>query len=849
MADDRLPLLRGRITSVDSYEAPQSPRGKPPRLPSLEPHDHSAKLLAQLDAIRATVNARSDTARDELATREIIAVHPIPGADLTPNVLDDAREAWLVGVVPETGAVLLDVASADVGYLRKKIEAFGDDSKIIPKTHKDGTPKLDDAGAQVTARAAETAVAPIHAVKIASLDDVRGPRLRAEAISGDRAYWFEVACRGGYRRPGELTESSRSQIARQLHRLGVAMQTLDEFSGPEHVYYFLRLTKNQLEALLRATDCIYDVDLAPPAIRDMKLVDAVTSVDLKSFSLQAPPADAPAVVVMDTGIATEHALLKPALLPPAVAGPEITGAEDMHGHGTQMAGLALYGDLGAAIERGAHVARHWIQSSRLLVRPQAGAAADASYEKWPVLTAGAVRAAEDADPKPRNRVFTMAVARTMHDPPFTEPVRTLWSHAVDVVAFGEGRGRLLVVSAGNARESQWLALAEQYPQLQLSEKIHDPAHAANALTVGAFTERVDLPPGPTYSEYRVVATKRGGVSPFTTAGVAGREWPIKPDVVMEGGNLAVSQRLYDSGIDTLSALTTQRTKIPGKPLTTINMTSEATARAARLAAAIWAAEPKLRPETVRGLVVHSASWTSTMREQFPGINDRLLACGYGVPDERLASECGQGVATIVVEDELPSAVIEEEPKKTAPKRPTTKATEPKLRRKVKMYRLPIPESLLVDADPEVELRVTLSYFAEPNKFGRSTFHGLDLKWDMQGPQESPDEFLQRINALKRPMGPDGMRAKVPTKKSFPWDVGIQLRSRGTVQSDRWRGRMSELVGDKLIAIVPVLGWWDQRRSLKTQNMRFSLTVSVFGPGVYAAIKPRIEAEAVVSVQV
>ena len=60
--------------------------------------------------------------------------------------------------------------------------------------------------------------------------------------------------------------------------------------------------------------------------------------------------------------------------------------------------------------------------------------------------------------------------------------------------------------------------------------------------------------------------------------------------------------------------------------------------------------------------------------------------------------------------------------------------------------------------------------------------------------------------------------------------------------------MSALVGDKFIAIVPVLGWWDQRRILKTQDMRFSLTVSVLGPGVYAAIKPRIEAEALVSVE-
>jgi hypothetical protein len=437
----------------------------------------------------------------------------------------------------------------------------------------------------------------------------------------------------------------------------------------------------------------------------------------------------------------------------------------------------------------------------------------------------------------------------MQDAPLDGLVPTLWSHAIDQLAYRDGHGRLMIVSAGNARYGQWLPLAEQHPQLQLSEKIHQPAQATNALTVGAYTARVELPNTKEYGEARVVATKPGGISPFTSTGLVGNEWPVKPDIVLEGGNLAISGPLTDASVPTLCSLTTSHRHTHGQPLGQLAMTSEASARAAHLAARIWSLEPKLHPESVRGLIVHSASWTPTMREQFVGLNDRLLACGYGVPDERIASECAQGVATVIVEDLMPNAVIEEEPKKKAPKRATTKATEPKVRRKVKLYRMPVPDSLMVDSDPDVELRVTLSYFTEPNKFGRTTFHGLDLKWDMQGPQESDDEFLQRINVLKRPKGSDGKPMKVTTKKSFDWDLGIQLRSRGTVQSDRWRGKMSALVGDKLIAIVPVLGWWDQRRTLKTQELRFSLVVSVFGPGVYAAIKPRIEAQALLPIEV
>lgn len=849
MADTRLPLLRGRITSVDTYEAPRGGDGKPPTMPSLDPRAHGTALIQQLDAITQQVNARTQAARDELAEREIVAVRPAVDAQLAADQLDNSRaDARLVGVMAETGTVLLDVAGADLGYLREKIEAFSDDAKVIAKTKKDGTPKLDEHGVQVTARASEKAIAPVRSIGLAQLEDLGGAPLRTDALPEGLSCWFEIGCRGGYRNPEQDTANSRAQIARQLHRLGVS-QKIDEFLGPEQVYFFVRLTRTKLDGLREATDCIYDVELAPQPLRDLKLLDDLTTKDVANFALAEPHEDAPSVVILDTGVATGHPLLKSAILSATTAGPEIPSPEDTYGHGTKMAGLALYDDVGAAIERGSAEAPHWLQSSRLLIQPGYGTAADDNYEKWPVLMERAVRSAEDADPRVRNRAYVLAVTRSMQDPPLDGIAPTLWSQAVDQLAFRGGQGRLMIVSAGNAREPEWLKLAELYPQLQLTEKIHQPAQASNALTVGAFTTRVELPNDKDYVEARVVATKPGSISPYTSTGLVGNEWAIKPDVVFEGGNLAITGTLTDPTVPTLSALTTSHRHTHGTPVGLMSMTSEASARVAHLAAQIWKVEPKLRSETVRGLVVHSASWTKAIEADFSGRDDRLQACGYGVPDERLASECAQGVATIVIEDSMPNAVIEEEPKKTPPKRATTKTTERKHRRKVKLYRLPLPESLLTDADPDVELRVTLSYFTEPNKFGRRTYHGLDLKWDMQGPQEAEEAFRQRINARLRPKGADGKRRKVEKTKSFNWDVGIERRSRGTVQSDRWHGKMSALVGDKLIAIYPVLGWWDQRKELKTQEMNFSLVVSVFGPGVYTAIKPRIEAETAIMIDV
>src|SRR5690606_33835933 len=93
MARPRFPLLRGKISSVDTYQSPQPGRGLPPRLPSLDPHVHASGLLAQLDRIRAQVEARTDSERDELASREIVAIRALPETDLTPDQLDDSKQA------------------------------------------------------------------------------------------------------------------------------------------------------------------------------------------------------------------------------------------------------------------------------------------------------------------------------------------------------------------------------------------------------------------------------------------------------------------------------------------------------------------------------------------------------------------------------------------------------------------------------------------------------------------------------------------------------------------------------------------------------------------------------------
>ncbi|MBM9961017.1 S8 family serine peptidase, partial [Pseudomonas aeruginosa] len=108
-----------------------------------------------------------------------------------------------------------------------------------------------------------------------------------------------------------------------------------------------------------------------------------------------------------------------------------------------------------------------------------------------------------------------------------------WSAAVDgLAADTDGAGespRLFVLSAGNTRDpNAWAG----YPDSLSTNLVHDPGQAWNAITVGACTDKIDTEGHPSLSP----VAEAGGLSPFTTTTRTwDRAWPLKPEVVLEGG--------------------------------------------------------------------------------------------------------------------------------------------------------------------------------------------------------------------------------------------------------------------------------------------------------------------------
>ena len=244
----------------------------------------------------------------------------------------------------------------------------------------------------------------------------------------------------------------------------------------------------------------------------------------------------------------------------------------------------------------------------------------------------------------------------------------------------------------------------------MTDSIHDPAQAWNALTVGGCTDKV-LIDAVRYPGWQPLA-ERGDLSPCSCTSTTWGKWPLKPDIVMEAGNMASNPALPDPDYidDGLQLLSTGHDFIGQRPLVTFGDTSASAALAARFAAMVWAKYPALNPETVRALMVHSAEWTPAMVARFT--NDHgdvdyknLLRCfGYGVPNLRRLLSSLNNSLTLVSESSLQPFFKDGGRIKTREMRP---------------HPLPWPtEALQALENADVSMRVTLSYFVEPSPGAR-----------------------------------------------------------------------------------------------------------------------------------
>jgi hypothetical protein len=394
-----------------------------------------------------------------------------------------------------------------------------------------------------------------------------------------------------------------------------------------------------------------------------------------------------------------------------------------------------------------------------------------------------------------------------------------WSAAVDQLCYGGGDRRRLM-AAGNLRGD---INAADYPDRNDLEEVESPAQAWNPIVVGACTDKITIT-HPDYNGWLPVAPA-GDLSPASrTSGIWDRQWPIRPDVVFEGGNFAHDGVNPASAIDDLQLVSTHYQ--PNVRLfDAFGDTSAAAALGANLSAGIMAARPDLWPETVRGLIVHSAEWTPAMRARFDAASSQaqklalLRRYGWGVPDLSRALLSAANDATLIVEDAL------------LPFRKDGAAIKT---RDMNLHNLPWPRAELQSlGNLDVELRITLSYFIEPNPGERGwtrrhRYASHNLRFTVKRALETLPTFRQRINKTAQD---EEIGAAAPATGGDDWALG-PIRDRGSIHSDIWRGSAAALAERDAIGVYPLSGWWKEKPALQRweRGTRYALLVSIRAPG-------------------
>ncbi|MFP3043086.1 S8 family peptidase [Treponema primitia] len=548
MADtskDHLFLKPGFFSEKASYDYPKPPPQTQP-VPAQERGTHAATLREQLTGIRQDIAAAIKLQEDSKSILDkglIVEFESFEGIGEAFEEKQFGGNSELLNIRYEDKRTFATVFIPD-GALQKfedKITAYSAHKQRSNGVSADNQPLIDS-------------IANFHKATVKALwtDTVAMPQDNT------------IAC-------WEVWLSARGDRQQQVEGFKSLAKTLgidvsDSFiEFKERTVLLIRATKEQLEKSILLLNNIAELRKAKTTadfFSELKGNDQKDWQEDLAMRITVLPANenTPFVCILDTGVNGAHPLLKGSITDNDLFTiNEAWGKDDRVGHGTGIAGLSLFGDLTAKLENTKLVEiTHRLESSKIINRSEfIPNEKDRPLDLYAEYTEQAIYQAEIPHAR-RKRVFQLAIT-TIDSWDRGKP--SSWSAALDKLAFGNNNiGRLFIVSAGNA---DVMLKNVKYPEFNMSESIRDPGQAWNVLTVGAFTEK-DLLSAAESADHNEITAFHGQISPYTTTSFSWEnEWPLKPDVVMEGGNTA-KNKFGQAQADSLSLLSTNN-KFTEKP--------------------------------------------------------------------------------------------------------------------------------------------------------------------------------------------------------------------------------------------------------------------------------------------
>jgi hypothetical protein len=791
-------------------------------LPYRNAQEHGNRLFGRLETI---LTSQSEYLRDDEHLNNGVYLDIIGKEDYVLNIksLEDIRKDIRIANIKNTNPLKATL------YLPLDKREFLEDkiNKYTNETTNSGTPKNNNL--------------------IATIEDIQNATIssfwngKEEKVPNEDKVWCEVWLINNKNLHHDEVVSNFQDVA-QMHEIEIEIESSIKF--PERIITLANLNAEDILNLINSYQYLAEIrPYSTPniAYTSMEYRDQKDWIGELKDRIVINPDSNVSVCILDTGVNNVHPLLEDILkdedkhtfLPS-------WGINDHKGHGTEMSGIAAYGDLNEHLSTTTSVElNHTLASYKIL--PPTG---NTEKRLWGYVTEQAVATREIAKPE-KIHIYSMSVTATDTDGDVLNGTPSSWSSAIDSVLFNTDSKKLFCISAGNTDIDD---SSFEYITTNIISPIENPAQSWNALTIGAFTQKDTVTYN--YDEDDVIMAIKDEISPFTTTShLWDKQWSIKPDVVFEGGNLLLNELRNDKiRHEDLSLLTTHR-DIMFKLIGWTYATSAANALGANFVAKLYSTFPEATPETIRGLVVHSANWTNKMIEQFTetGISEKeiykrlLRICGYGVPEFDKAVNCYTNSLTLIAEDTIQPFIKEGSTVKT---------------NVMNIYELPWPKEALEDlGSQEIEMKLTLSYFIEPaptemiaSNFNRYNYPSHGLRFEINHPNEDIEEFKTRCNKHER----DNDFESSGLSTSNYWKLGKNNRDRGSIISDIWKGNAAELASCNYVAVYPTNGWWRTRKHLEAyeNEARYTLIVSIYSPSqetdiytpVQIQITPPIEIE-------
>lgn len=555
-------------------------------------------------------------------------------------------------------------------------------------------------------------------------------------------------------RPQER-ESMREAFVTWLAQNGITI--LDRINVDDLVAYRLRLSRQLADNILNHRD-VRAVDLPPRQGLELD----VMQLDIQDVAPTPPPNNAPLIAILDSGIAGNHPLLAPALGDAQGFLLPDKEAHDDNGHGTIVAGIALYGDVEACAQ-----AQSFIPQLRLLSGRVLDHNAESDVRFIENIVDEAVRYFHE---NYGCRVFNLSYGN-LNKPYLGGRVGGL-AYTLDRLA--RELDVLFVVPTGNLLDVPLDWLKQEYPHYLLRDeaKIIDPAPALNALTVGSLA-RWDR----SYKAWRwpddlteQPVAQRCQPSPFTRCGCSVKG-AVKPELVAHGGNLAIDPRTGTVSERWLGELSTGKDFMEGRLLAERSGTSFAAPHVAHAAARVMAEVPAASTSLIRALLIANGNIPAASHTLFQG-DEELLAqtVGYGLLDLANLYRSTEEQVILIAE----SALIDKHHH---------------------FYEIPIPECFYNSGKSRRRREITVALaYCPPVRTTRLDYKASRFQFrlvEAKTLDEAVDAFdkatAEEVESIK----------EIACNKNA---YGAQKRAHGTVQASTWIIKQNR-VGKKMFVVV------------------------------------------------